>query len=132
MKITNYELVNIKNLLDACENKSFPQQIMYLIFKNEKVIADDVEIYNKSLNKLLEKYHPYFIMDNESKDVKYMPSGLPEVEEGMREEYLKEINELISLEIDVDFYQVEDYVFNYDDFGYDTFPISLMKIFSLD
>ena len=104
MKVNNFTLVNIMNNLKRFGEKKLPQKISYAIMKNIYIINKDIEIYEKSLQKIIDSYKDYFVKDE------ILENGLPKVDDEHMEDYITEINELLAFEVDIDLYYIdEDY-----------------------
>lgn len=115
MKVNNYELVNISNILEVFADKRLPQRISYAITKNLLSISDDVGNYNKHLSKLFEEYKEHIELDIDGNPL-LRPNGLPVIiDNDVLQDFDKEILELLNIEIEVAFYTIDDECFNYDD-----------------
>ena len=114
MKITNFDLIQINNVLDESGKKKLPQRINFAIIKNLKILKEDLETYQESLQSLFKSYDEWMIKD-ENGQPKMDAQGIPEVEESHRTEFQTELIDLLNLQIDVDLYQLDDDVFNYED-----------------
>lgn len=128
MKIKNVELVSVAQTLDLFAEKYLPQKISYAITRNITMIGSDLQCYSKSLDKILKTYNDFVVKDDKGKIVK-LPIGVPKVDDKHIEEYLKEINELLNIEVDIDFYTIDDDLFDYEDNKYD--PMSAKDILAL-
>lgn len=128
MKIKNVELVSVAQTLDLFAEKYLPQKISYAITRNITMIGSDLQCYSKSLDKILKTYNDFVVKDDKDKIVK-LPIGVPKVDDEHIEEYLKEINELLNIEVDIDFYTIDDDLFDYEDNKYD--PMSAKDILTL-
>lgn len=109
MKVNNFTLVNIMNNLKRFGEKKLPQKISYAIMKNIYIINKDIEIYEKSLQKIIDSYKDYFVKDE------ILENGLPKVDDEHMEDYITEINELLAFEVDIDLYYIDEDVFDYED-----------------
>ena len=109
MKVNNFTLVNMMNNLKRFGEKKLPQKISYAIMKNIYIINKDIEIYEKSLQKIIDSYKDYFVKDE------ILENGLPKVDDEHMEDYITEINELLAFEVDIDLYYIDEDVFNYED-----------------
>ena len=115
MKIKNITLINMYNTLDKCGVYKFPQKIAYAIMKNIKILQSDVETYEVSFKKLEEKYNDQ-IQKDENGEIKRGANGSPIFKSNKdAEEFFKEYSELADIEIEVDLYQIDEELFNYDD-----------------
>ena len=68
-----------------------------------------IEIYEKSLQKIIDSYKEYFVKDET------LENGLPKVDDEHMEDYITEINELLAFEVDIDLYYIDEDVFDYED-----------------
>ena len=118
MKIDNGTLVSIMNILNKCGQKKLPQKISYAITKNTINLNADFECYTKSLQKIISNYKEYIVKDENDKDV-ISDIGLPVVDDEHMADYISEVNELLSIEVDVNFYTIDESLFDYDDSKYD-------------
>lgn len=130
MKIKNVDLINLANSLSKYTDKKLPQRISYAIIKNLITIKNELNAYEKSISKILESYKDYIIKDQDGNDVLY-PSGVPKVDEPHVKDYEKDIDELLNIEVDINFYKISndiEEIFNYDDSGkYDAMsPLDIM------
>ena len=124
MKVNNFTLINMMNILKNFSEKKLPQKISYAIMKNIYIINKDVDIYETSLKKIIESYNDYIIKDE------YLDNGLPKVDDEHMEDYISEVNDLLAFEVDIDLYYIDEEVFNYDDSArYD--PISASDLIQL-
>lgn len=114
MKIKNIDIVNITNLLGACSNKKLPQRIAYAIMKNMKALDKDLCIYQEMLRKIFDAYKQYSEKDKNG-DVKLNEHGIPIVDKEHNESFYNEINDLLSLEVDVELYKIQEDIFDYDE-----------------
>lgn len=114
MKVRNIDLVGIINTLKHFSNMKLPQRISFAITKNMINLAQDAECYSKSLEKIFNKYEEYFVKD-ENGNVKVNEQNIPIVDDEHIGSYLKEISELVNIEIDIDLYTIDESVFDYDD-----------------
>lgn len=107
-------MVNVMNILDSYSNKKLPQKISFAITKSLLKIRKEYEAYEIELKKIFEEYSNDFILDDNGNQVtdNY---GVPMVSEDKKEEYTHKINELLNIEIDMDFYQIDLDCFDYDD-----------------
>lgn len=116
MKMTNLSLVNYLNALSSYVDMKLPQKINYAIARNIAKISRDYNIYNNQLQKLFENYKDHMIKD-EKGAVKYSEFGLPCVDNSVKEEFNKQIEDLLNIEIDVDLYYIDKSYFDYEDNG---------------
>lgn len=113
MKIANYAIIATINRLSEYANKKLPQKISYAITKNLSNLNKEYQLYDEQLKKILNTYSKFFVLDSDGNPV--LNNGAPEVEETVRGEYYAQINELLSIETDVDMYYVDPSIFDYED-----------------
>ena len=114
MKYKNIELVGFDNILSQYSEKKLPQKISYAITKNIMILGKELEAYQKTLAKIIESYDK-FIIKNEKGENVILSIGIPKVDDEHIDEYLKDVDELLDIETEVEMYQVDDTVFDYDD-----------------
>lgn len=129
MKLTNYALVNIMNTLSSFENKKLPQRISYAIMRNLTIVSSDCQLYSKQLNKLIETYKPYAVLDDKGQ-MRQDKHGLPLIKQEKRAEFNGQVSELLNIEVDCNLYQIDLKLFDYDD-GDKYDPLSPQEIFAL-
>lgn len=103
MKIKNIDIINRINGLGVVADLSLPVRLTYAIRKNARKLESEYNDYFESYTALKEKY----------KDDKESP------------EYTKELEELLSIEVEIEFYTVSEDIF-------DGFDISLQQLAALD
>jgi len=131
MKLTNYDILMVQSIISKNGNSNFPQKIMYALFKNEKILKEHTELYQQMLMKILDNYKDFVIFDEEG-NAEMFEMGVPKVKEEVREQYLKDIEELLKIEVDVDIYKIDSEIFDYNEERYDSLPLDLMKLLSKD
>lgn len=115
MKTNNITLINMYYTLMNCSTYKFPQKIGYAIMKNLKILQPDVDIYNEAYAKLEDKYVDKIQKDKDNQ-IKRSENGSPIfVTTKDAEVFLKEYSELADIEIEVNLYQINDALFDYDD-----------------
>ena len=114
MKIKNIDLISINQILNTYAEKKLPQKISFAITKNMMILSKDLEVYFKSLQKILDEYKEFY-KKNQNGETVNLPIGVPEVDEGHMEEYIKELDELLGIEIEIELYTIDESVFDYDD-----------------
>lgn len=114
MKLQNIELINYSNVLNTFSEKHLPQKISFAITKNLITISKELEPYTESLNKVLEQYKDYFVKDKNG-EVQNLSVGIPEVDIEHMDDYIKDIDDLLSAELDVNLYLVDEEIFDYED-----------------
>lgn len=114
MKITNIAMLEINSFLSQYEDKKFPQKITFAIMKNLSLLAKEQQLYQDALKKILQKYEEYFEKDEEGQN-KTLENGLPVISKDHEKDFYEEINELLIIENEVNFYYVDKQVFEYED-----------------
>ena len=114
MKINNFDLIQILNILDSYSSKKLPQKITFAITKNLILLQNEAKSYQESLKKLLEKYDDYIIKDEEG-NTKVNEQGVPEIQESQKQNFSNELMELLQMTLEINLYQIEEDSFNYED-----------------
>ena len=114
MKVTNYSMINIMNILNAYSSKKLPQKISYAITRNLISISDEYSYYENALKKIFEKYNADIIRDTDG-NIQYYESGVPVVNDNVKDKYNNEIEELLQIEIDINMYYISRDSFDYSD-----------------
>ena len=96
MKVKNKDIVTFLNGIGGFKDKRFPVKVTYAINKNIKAVTGAAEAYNNTFDELRNQY-----MDKDAE---------PKFLEGKRDEFLKELEELREIEVDIDLIML-----NYDD-----------------
>ena len=105
MKMKNIDIINRINGLGVVTNLPLPIRMTYAIRKNARKLETEYNDYFESYTTLKEKY----------KDDKESP------------EYTKELEELLNIEVDIDFRMVPETIFDGANFD-----ITLQQITALD
>ncbi|MDO9549127.1 MAG: hypothetical protein Q7J65_09215 [Candidatus Marinimicrobia bacterium] len=105
MKIKNIEIINRINGLGAVADLPLPVRLTYAIRKNARKLEMEYNDYFESLTALKEKYQ----------DDKESP------------EYTKELNDLLNIEVDIDFHMVPETMLEVVEFD-----ITLQQLAALD
>ena len=79
-----------------------------------RILDKDLSIYREMLQKIFEAYKPYSEKDDKG-EVKVNEQGIPIVDKDHEKEFYDEINSLLLLEIEVQFYTISEEVFDYDE-----------------
>lgn len=115
-KFKNSEIINAMNILGAFEDKKLPQKISYAILKNSSIISNEYNIYSKSLKKLFNDYDEYFEKDKDGNLRIDKVTGVPLVKDReIKNEFSKELEDLLLTEVEIDLYYIPENVFEYDD-----------------
>lgn len=128
MKITNFDLVQVYNILENCGAKKFPQKINFAITKNLKQLKVEIDIYQEALQNLFKSYDE-FMIKKEDGTPEVTESGIPKVEKSHIEEFNKDLIDLLNTEIEINPYQIDEESFNYEDERYDVLPaVDMMNL----
>lgn len=114
MEIKNRDLVNIMSILEKYGNLKLPQRISYAITKNSMILSKDYNVYEAELKKIFSQYNEYMSRDSEG-NIRCSSIGVPLVDKEHSTEFNDCINELLNIEIKVEFYYIPDSLFEYDD-----------------
>lgn len=120
MKLSNERLINDASKLAQLSQKKLPIKASYAIAKNISKIESELKIYNREREKLIDKYS--------KKDEKGNPvadeAGQIVFCEGCKEQWDKDIKELLAIENDIDIHKFPIAALE----GYDMTPAELMLI----
>lgn len=105
MKLKNIDIINRINGLVAVADLPLPIRLTYAIRKNARKLEAEYNDYFESMTALKDKYKD----DKESPD------------------YTKELEELLNIEVEIEFYKVPETIFDGD-----SFDITLKQITALD
>lgn len=114
MKLTNFTVITMLNILDKFVKKKLPQKISYAITRNILLLQEDYHCYIKSLDKLFSDYDKYIVKD-EKNHIMYNDIGIPIVENKVEKEFHQEIENLLNIEIEKDLYSISEESFDYED-----------------
>lgn len=114
MKIANGILVNLLNTLGSYSEYKLPQKIGYAITRNMMAIQKEYSVYEKQMKKILEDFKEYTLKDDDG-NLLFEENGLPKIEQDHLSDFIKEMNELLNIEIDINLYKVDISVFDYED-----------------
>ena len=129
-KITNAILISFIKILDGVSKKKMPQKISYAITKNIINLSKEYECYITELEKIFNEYSNNFILDDNGNKT-FDSNGIPIVQDGVKENYFTNLNNLLNLDIDISIYTVDEKYFDYDDLDgrYDILsPIELIQL----
>ena len=122
LNLSNERIVNTINTLGELNNAKLPVKVAYAITKNINKINTELKAYNKEKAKLIDKYAE---KDEEGK-LKADEFGNVTLKEEHREDWDKDIKELLSIENEIDIHMIQlDDLLNYD---YNISPAELMTI----
>ena len=129
--LTNFDMIQILNILSQYENKKLPQRISYAIVKNSTAISSEYQIYKTQLEKIIKELRDIDkVVLDEDGEMKVTEQGLPMVKEEYAKEFQENLTELLNLQVDVDVFFIDEEVFNYEDSSrYDA--MSATDIFNL-
>lgn len=122
MKLKNIDIINYMNFLTSMSEKKLPQKITYAIVRNLKIIKEEYDLYFESLNKMIKSYADNILKDKDG-NVQMYQSGLPKVDKTVEEEYLKEANDLLDIEVEIDMFKIPEVTFNYENEKYDILSV---------
>lgn len=97
MKVKNKEIVAFLNGIGALKDKRFPVKVTYAINKNIRAVSGAAEAYNSTFDELRNQY---MLKDAEAKLV-LDEHGEPKFLEGKKDAFVKELDELREIEVDV-------------------------------
>lgn len=105
MKVTlsNEKIVNMTGVLGAVNNTQLPIKIAYAISKNINKIENELKAYNIEKAKLIDKYAE---KDEEDK-LKTDEQGNVNIKEEYREDWNRDITELLSIENEIDIHMIQ-------------------------
>ena len=113
MLVTNFKILETLSILQNFEEKRFPQKISYGIIKNLQILNKEREIYLQGLDKIISNYSDYLQKD-ESGKVIFNKNGLPIVAEEVKNDFYKEIDDLLSIQVEINPYFIPEATFNYE------------------
>lgn len=116
MKITNFTMINMINILQSYSDKKLPQKISFAITRNLMKVTKEYGVYDTQLKKLFESYSDHMVK-NDDGNMQTYDSGIPIVDDSIKAEFDEQISELLNIEIEVDMYYINPDVFDYDDKG---------------
>lgn len=118
MKYKNIEVINIMNFLNDMSEKKLSQRISYAVMRNLMSFQKEYELYSKSLQKLIDNYKDHILKDKDDKPV-VLEIGVPAVEKKFENDYIKELNELLAIEVEIKMFTIKADLFDYDGEKYD-------------
>lgn len=123
LKLSNEKVVNTINALSNLNNAQLPVKVAYAISKNVKKIESELKIYNAEKVKLMNKYCE---KDEEGK-LKADEYGNVKIKEEHREDWNRDIKELLSIENEIDIHMI-----NLDDLLNSNYSISPGELSTID
>lgn len=122
MKLKNIDIINYMNFLTNMSDKKLPQKIGYAIVRNLSVMKHEYDIYVESLSSLIKNYKEHIVNDKNGNQI-FMDVGVPMVDDSVKDEYIKELNDLLSIEVDIEIFKIPEEVFDYDGEKYDALSV---------
>lgn len=116
MLVTNFKILETLSLLQNFEEKKFPQKISYGIIKNLQILNREREIYLKGLDKIISNYEEHLQKDANGQII-YNQNGLPIVDKEVEKDFFKEVNDLLSIQVEINLYTIPDTTFDYESNG---------------
>ena len=113
MVVTNFRILEILSILQKFEEKRFPQRISYGIIKNLQILNREYEIYLQGLDKIISNYSDYIQKDDSGKII-FNKNGLPIVAEEVKNDFYKEIDDLLSIQVEINPYFIPESTFDYE------------------
>lgn len=114
MKMTNYTMVNVLNILNSFGSRKLPQKISYAITRNIMIFRKEYECYENEFRKLIAKYDKDIKKDIDGNMI-HNKDGIPVVNGDSAKYFYNELNELLGIELEVSIYQIAPDVFDYED-----------------
>lgn len=119
MKYRNIEIINVINFLNKFGDMKLPAKISFAIIKNQNYFNKEYKDYTDALQKMYEAYSDSFKKDKDGKVVTN-ESSIPVIEDKeISQKMYGELNDLLSLEVEVERFYIDESVFDYDDSKYD-------------
>lgn len=119
MKYRNIEIINVINFLNKFGDMKLPAKISFAIIKNQNYFNKEYKDYTDVLQKMYESYSDHFKKDKEGQVI-VNKSGIPELDDkDIANKMYEEINDLLSLEVEVGRFYIDESTFDYDDSKYD-------------
>ena len=119
MKYKNIKVINVIDFLNKFGDMKLPVKISFAIIKNQNYFNKEYQVYIEALKKIYDAYSDNFAKDDKG-NVTVNKNGLPIIED--KEIYKKlqdEIAELLSMEVEVERFYIDESTFDYDDSKYD-------------
>lgn len=119
MKYKNIKVINVIDFLNKFGDMKLPVKISFAIIKNQNHFNKEYQVYIEALKKIYDAYSYNFAKDDKG-NVTVDKNGLPIIED--KEIYKKlqdEIAELLSMEVEVERFYIDESTFDYDDSKYD-------------
>lgn len=131
MKVKHSGLITMMDNLQYFGNKKLPQKVSYAITKNLLNLTKHYSCYEKELEKILNFYDEH-LEKEENGDKVIGSDGFPVIkDEELSEKMKQEIKDLLDIEIEIDMYQIDQELLDYEDNDrYD--PLTLNEILTLN
>lgn len=123
MKITNRRIVMDSNFLGNLTQKKLPIKVSYAIAKNISKIENELNIYNKERQKLIDKYCK---KDKDGKNIVDKDNKLS-IEDAYLDDWNKDLNELLNIEIEIDIHK-----FNINDLLNSNYEMTASELMLID
>lgn len=101
VKLSNQRLLSDMPVLRNISQKELPVKASYAIAKNLNKIESELKVYESQRTKLIDKY----ALKDEKGQVKADDSGQIIFKDGCKEQWDKDINELLAIENDIDIHK---------------------------
>lgn len=119
MKYRNFEIIDVMNHLNKFGDMKLPAKITFAIIKNQNYFNKEYKDYTDALQKVYESYSDHFKKNKEG-NVETNQSGIPVLDDNeLSKKMYMEINDLLSLEVEVNRFYIDEDAFNYDSDKYD-------------
>jgi hypothetical protein len=131
MKVKHSGLIVMMDNMQYFGNKRLPQKVSYAITKNLLNLTKHYSCYEKELEKILKFYGEHIEKDDNDENV-IGSDGFPVIkDEELSEKMKQEIKDLLDIEIEIDMYQIDQELLDYEDNDrYD--PLTLNEILTLN
>ncbi|WP_278682862.1 DUF1617 family protein [Paraclostridium bifermentans] len=122
MKLTNRQIVDDAIFLKELTQRQFPIKVSYAIAKNVSKIENELIVYNKEREKLLNKY----AIKGDDGNILIDENNKLKIKDEYIDDWNKDINELLDIEIEIDIhkFKLEDLINGADSIS----PADLMVI----
>ena len=119
MKYRNIEIIDVLNYVNKFADMKLPAKITFAIIKNQNYFNKEYKDYTDALQKVYESYSDHFKKDKDGK-IEMNQSNIPVLDDmELSQKMYGEINDLLSLEVEVNRFYIGEDVFNYDSDKYD-------------
>lgn len=119
MKLSNEEILTDIQKLRGLSERQLPVKVSYALAKNISKIESELKVYEKERAKLIDKY-----AEKDEKGVKSDNDGQIIFKDGCKEQWDKDIKELLAIENEVDIHKFKIDILE----GYSMTPSELMLI----